>query len=111
MYIADISDTTAPAVGWNTSRNTSPCLDIGSIFGIIEGQVTSRDVLDVLESVVVLSNRSKSDTVSIVQNGVFNQNIGAVRFRRDGIVAILAGPSPEGDVVRIDRVGAIGIVQ
>ena len=72
MYIADISNSTTSAVRRGTSRDSSPCLDIGSIFGVVKSYVPSRNVLDILESVVVLSDGSKGDTVSVVKNAVFH---------------------------------------
>ena len=83
VNVTGVSNTTTAAVRRSTGRGTSPRFDVGGVLCVVERHVSSGDILDVLEGVIVLSDRSNSDAVSVIKDAIFHQDVSAVRFLRD----------------------------
>lgn len=58
-------------------------------------------------SLTVLANAAYGEAEAGVEVTVLDEDVGAVRFQRDAVVAVVYDPVAEGNVVDVDCVGTI----
>lgn len=75
----------------------------------MDGDVADGDVLDAFEVAVVLAYAAHGEAQPGVPVLVLDQDVGAIGFGGDVVVAAVDDPVAEGDVVAVDDVGAVGV--
>lgn len=108
--VSCIAETSSASVRWITAADTSPCLEVGCVaHAIVDGDIANSDVLDVFEFSVVLTDAAHSKTKTGVPILVLDEDVGAVGLCGDIIIAAIDYPVAEGDIVRVDDIGAISV--
>jgi len=108
--ICSVTETSAASIWWVATADTGPGLEVSCVsHTIVNCDIADGDVLNPLEFAIVLPNAAHRKTEAGVPVLVLDENVGAVGFGRDVIVAAVNHPVAEGDVVGVDNIGAIGI--
>lgn len=84
-----------------------PRLEVNSIAHIVDRDVARRDVLHDFVAIWVLADGPNGDPEASVEVAILDQDVGAVSFGADRVVAIVDSPSTECNVVCIDSVCAV----
>lgn len=99
-----IANATTSAIGRISSRVASPCLYVCAVSHVVRADVTSSDVFNVLESVIVLTDTANSNAQTHIEVTVFDQNVGTVGLHGDRVISVGHAPATEGNIVRIHGV-------
>lgn len=100
-----IANATTSAIGRISSRVASPCLYVCAVSHVVRADVTSSDVFNVFESVIILTDTANSNAQTHIEVTVFDQNVGTVGLHGDRVISVGHAPATEGNIVRIHGVG------
>lgn len=99
----------AAAVRWPLVLLARPSLNATDVARAVADDIAGSHILHNFEAVEVLADTADGNTLALIESRVFDKDISRVGLGGNTIVAILDGPTAEGNAIGEQSVGSVGV--